>query len=52
MNNEKELTNSKELKDYPDEELIKEVTKRIDNYSLNSSFLVILMAQIGFKYLD
>ena len=43
---------NKELKEYTDQELIKEITQRIDNYSLNSNFLVILMVHIGLSYLD
>ena len=42
---------NKELKDYTDNELVNEITQRIDNFSLDRSFLTILMIKIGFQYL-
>ena len=42
---------NKELKDYTDQELINEITQRIENFSLNTSFLTILMIKIGLQYL-
>jgi hypothetical protein len=44
--------NPKELKDYTDQELINEITQRIDNFSLDNTWLAILMIKIGAKYLD
>ena len=43
---------NKELKDYTDNELVNEITQRIDNFSLDTSFLTILMIKIGLQYLD